>query len=130
MNTYTSNAYRQNQIVGAIALGMLAIGTLGLNTSAHAADQAPVTSAAAPSAQGEKARAEKYDEDARALEIKASEHERLAAHYRGMASAGSKQGTTFWTIANHHEQLAKAERDAALTARNNAQMHRKVAGAE
>ena len=129
MNTYTPNAYRQNLIGAAIAFGMLAAGTPGLKPSAHAADLAPVTSAAGPSAQAEKAQAEGYDEDARTLEVKASEHARLADHYRGRASGGSKQGTTFWTLANHHEQLAKADRDAALIARNNAQMHRKLAGA-
>lgn len=129
MNAYTLNANRQNLVAGAIALGLLAAGTLGLNAPAHAAEPAAVASASAPTAQGEKARAEKFEQDAGALEAKANEHAKLAEHYRGMASGGSKQGTTFWTLANHHEQLAKAERDAALTARNNAQMHRKLAGA-
>ena len=130
MNAYTLNTYRQSLIGGALALGMLAAGSIGLSASAHAADPAPIASSSAPTSQGEKARAEKYEQDSSALEAKASEHAKLAEHYRGMASGGSKQGTTFWTLANHHEQLAKADRDAALTARNNAQMHRKLAGAQ
>ena len=130
MNAYTLNAYRQNLIGGAVALGLLAVGSLGLNGSAHAADPAPIASPSAPTAQREKARAEKYEQDASTLEAKASEHAKLAEHYRGMASGGSKQGTTFWTLANHHEQRAKADRDAALIARNDEQLHRKLAGAQ
>ncbi len=53
---------------------------------------------------------------AASLQAKAEHHAQLAAFYRERAVLGSKQLITYFTMANHCEQLAKRYRLAAAEA--------------
>lgn len=125
MKNYTNN------LIGTAAVAtVLAVGALALTAPTRAFAQAPTTASAKQSAEAELAAAEKSEHVALTLEAKAGQHAKLAELYRARSSGGSKQQITFWSLANRSERLAKAERDAALTARNTAAMHRKLASAE
>lgn len=54
---------------------------------------------------------------ASSLDKKAEDYAKLAASYRARATSGSKQETTFRTLANHSEQQAEGYRRAAVQAR-------------
>lgn len=70
------------------------------------------------------AEAAKFDQEAIALEAKAEQHARMAALYRGLISGGSKQESTYRSIANHHDRLAESYRKAAAEARAKAEASR------
>jgi hypothetical protein len=125
MKTYTNN------LIGTAAVAsILAAGAFALIAPTRASAQAPIAAAAKQGAEAELAAAEKSEHAALTLEAKADQHARMAKLYRARSGGGSKQEITFWSLANRLERLAKAERDAALTARNTAAMHRKLASAE
>ena len=54
---------------------------------------------------------------ASSLDKKAEDYAKLAASYRARATSGSKQETTFRTLANYNEQRAESYRQAAVQAR-------------
>jgi hypothetical protein len=111
------NTYRNYPMNCAAVVAMLAAGILGLGSPGHAAEH---------TAEAEKAAAEKYERDAVAFEADADLHTSIAQRCRAPDNGGSKQRMTLWSLANHHEWLAKTDREAAQRARTMAAMHRQT----
>jgi hypothetical protein len=114
------NRYKNSPMNGATVAAILAVGILCLGSPGHAAEHA---------AEAEKAAAEKYEREALAFEEDADLHTRIAERCRAPDNGGSKQRMTLWSLANHHEWLAKSDREAAQRARAMAAMHRQPANA-
>lgn len=126
-------------VLGVGLVTSLATGALALTSvaSAEAADtkmpadmKMSVTAADAQvprSAAEYTAAAAKYDQEAAELDAKAAHHAQMAALYTARATAGSKQETTFRSLANHCERLVESYRKSAVEARATAQVHRDMA---
>ena len=109
--------------IGAL-MALVAGGLVATSLPSVAAD----TEVAMPSTAAEHtAEAAKYEQEARDLDAKAARHIDLASGYQARASAGSKQGTSLNSLAEHCKRLAKAYSQAAVEARDMAKMHREMA---
>jgi hypothetical protein len=126
---------RSKQLVLASGLiAVLASGAGALTTFASATDatmpngmkmsgdmQTPQTAA------DYRAAADKYDQEAAELDTVAKQHSDMAALYRSRAIPGSKQYQSYFTLANHCDNLADLHRKSAAEARVTAQLHRDMA---
>ena len=72
------------------------------------------------------AEAARYDQEALDLEAKAKRHAEMAHRYHALATTGSKQYISYWTLANYCDRLTESESKAATEARATAQTHREL----
>ncbi len=121
-------------LVTSLATGTLALTSLAFAEAADSKMPADMKMSVAAgdvqvprSAADYAAAAAKYDQEAAELDAKAAHHAQMAALYSARATAGSKQETTFRSLANHCERLVDSYRKSAVEARATAQVHRDMA---
>ena len=117
-------------LVATAGVAVLAAGVFALTPFASAETpmakptSVPIYMAATPAEHI--AEAAKYDQEALDLEAKAAHHAEMASRYRVLAVGGSKQETTYRSIAVHCDNLSGRYQKAATEARAMAKMQREL----